>query len=59
MGAGPEIGQLIQPGAASAVITLRSMAWLAGIATSSFRSLKAVVPAAVDTKDKQYDRSSC
>jgi 4a-hydroxytetrahydrobiopterin dehydratase len=34
LGAGPEIGPLIQPGTAPAVITGPSMAWLAEIATS-------------------------
>ena len=43
MGAGPEIGQLIQPVVAAAVITVPSMAWLAEIAISlsQFASLSA------------------
>src|SRR5712692_3807690 len=54
----PRLAQLIQPGAAAAVITVPSMAWLVEIATSlsQFASLSA---GDVDTRSKEHDRSSC
>jgi len=52
MSAGPEIRQLIQWGTASAVIKL--VQWLG----SQESQHPVFVPAALDTKDKQYDRSS-
>src|SRR5438105_14341305 len=54
----PRSAQLIQPGAAAAVITVPPMAWLAEIVTSLSQS-PALVRATVDTKGKQHDRSSC
>src|SRR5262245_54540387 len=45
MGAGPEIAQLIQPGAAAAVTTVPSMAWLAEIATSLSQFARLIVRA--------------
>jgi hypothetical protein len=63
-GAGPEVGPTDPTGdptgrSSGAVITVPFMAWLAEIATSTFRSLPALVRATVDTRGKQHDRSSC
>src|SRR6266545_5716893 len=54
----PRSAQLIQPGAAAAVITVPSMACFAETATS-LSQFTSLVRATVDTRDKQHDRSSC
>src|ERR1700674_5890203 len=54
----PRSAQLIQPGAAAAVVTVPSMAWLAEIAASllQFASLSA---GDGYTRGKHHDRSAC
>src|ERR1700730_5450737 len=53
----PRSVQLIQPGAAAAVITVPSIG--SRRPQHHFRSLPALVRAKVDTRGKQHDRSSC
>jgi ferredoxin len=53
----PRSAQLIQPGAAAAVMTVPSMAGLAE-SQQPFRGFPALVRATVDTRGKQHDRSS-
>src|ERR1700682_2323921 len=53
----PRSVQLIQPGAAAAVITVPSIG--SPRSQHQFHSLPALVRAKVDTRGKQHDRSSC